>query len=188
MEGYCVMNLLLLGAPGSGKDTLAANLGAHKYKILTTGALYRKEYEDKTELGLEAYSYWGKGNLCPDEMTNQLMFNILSKSDKNNLIFNGYPRTLQQAKYLDTLSNIDLVFNLITPDEIAVGRLLKRARLDDTEESIKQRLKHYYTNSVEMVKYYKSRNIYFELNTNREKEEVLKEALGIINETCQNHT
>jgi len=98
------MNIVILGGAGAGKGTLAKQLQKkHGYFPLAPGELYRKEAELKTEFGLRAKSYWGDGNLCPDEMTNELVKNTISRFIRATFIFDGYPRTAVQAKYLDSI-------------------------------------------------------------------------------------
>ena len=176
------MNIVLLGAPGAGKDTLAKKfLDHYNYQVLTTGALYRKEFEAKTPFGLEAHSYWGNGNLCPDDMTNELMFNtVLKLEDINHIIFNGYPRTVEQSKFLENISKIGLVLDLIVLEENAIKRLLGRGRTDDTVEIIKHRFKVYKHNNAGLVDYYKAKGIYHELYSDGKEQDVFSAALKII--------
>jgi adenylate kinase len=155
-----MVNIVLLGAPGSGKGTLAKQLEEiFKMRVITPGELYRKEAELGTEFGLRAQAYWGDGNLCPDEMTNELMRKtIKTGATYIGQIFDGYPRTIVQAEYLDSITQIDLVFDISISDDVAVKRLLRRAtienRPDDTEEIIQQRLNVYHTNNDSIVQYY----------------------------------
>ena len=151
-------NIVLLGMIGSGKSTLATQLESFGFLVLAPGRLYRSEYEQKTEFGLKAYSYWGNGNLCPDEMTNELMQNIMVAAGSNNLIFDGYPRSKRQAEFLDVHCKIPLVLDLSVSEDTAIKRLLKRKeidnRSDDTEEIIRQRFIVYNKNNKDMVSYY----------------------------------
>ena len=174
------MNIVLLGAPGAGKDTLAGKLSAiYGYKILTTGELYRKEKDAGTELGLRAYSYWGNGNLCPDDMTNELMKNAVSGFSPHDVaIFNGYPRTKAQAEYLDSVSKIGLALNIQVTDDEAIRRLLGRGRIDDTEEIIRHRLAVFHKNNIDIVGYYNSR--LKTVDSNGSPSDVLSKALPFI--------
>lgn len=175
------MNIVLLGAPGAGKDTLAAKLSAvYGYKILTTGELYRKERDAGTELGLRAYSYWGNGNLCPDDMTNELMKNALNALKPTDVaVFNGYPRTKSQAEYLDSVSKIGLALNISVSDDTAIKRLLGRGRIDDTEEVVKQRLAVYHKNNIGVVDYYKDGRLKT-IDGNASPSDVFSRALPLI--------
>lgn len=167
------MNIVLLGAPGAGKDTLANQMhDVYGFKVLTTGALYRKEKELGTELGLRAYSYWGEGNLCPDHMTNELMQSVVARvSLGESLIFNGYPRTVDQAHFLEELSDIKLAISIEVDDDVAVQRMLKRGREGETAEVIKQRLQVYYKNSDLLKSFYNDGNRLIEVDGNGTPEE-----------------
>jgi len=181
------MNIILLGKIGCGKSTLAKQLEPFGYMLLMPGTLYRNEYKNKTIFGIRAQAYWGDGNLCPDEMTNELMKNTIEKIGKDNLIFDGYPRTLIQAQFLDNIVAINFIIDLDIPDDISVKRLLKRREIenrpDDTEEIIRQRLNVYHTNNDAIIKYYSSDLARYKLiNADRPREDVLedvKKALGI---------
>jgi adenylate kinase len=184
------MNIVLLGAPGAGKGTLAKNLCTklNNYKIMAPGELYRKEANLKTEFGLRAMSYLGDGNLCPDEMTNELMHNMILLNHQDSLIFDGYPRRRSQAEFLDTQCWIDLVLDLYVCEEVAVDRIMSRKdvenRHDDTKEIIVQRFAVYDKNNKEIVDYYKScaNLVYHSIDAEGTKEETLNRALKIIEE------
>jgi adenylate kinase len=153
------MNIVLLGGPGSGKGTLAKQLcSKFGYVVLSPGELYRREANLGTEFGLRAKAYWDDGNLCPDEMTNELVRSEVEKLGESSIIFDGYPRTIVQAKYLDSICKIHLILDLYVGDDTVTRRLLKRAsienRPDDTEDVIKTRLKVYHNNIYDIVDYY----------------------------------
>lgn len=146
------MNIIFLGAPGSGKDTLADQLEEHfnNYQILTPGAIYRSEADKKTELGIWARdTFWGKGMLCPDDLTNKIVCSAYEEAnlDKDNItIFNGYPRTRKQASFMLDNMGIDLVLCLDVDEEIAVKRLISRGREDDTQDVIIERFRVFSSN------------------------------------------
>ena len=103
------MNILLFGLPGSGKGTQGDNLVKefNLYKV-STGELLREEIEKKTTLGIKIKSIIDKGSLVSDDNTNNLIEKVvLSKKYFNRLIFDGYPRNLNQAKNLDLLLKKD---------------------------------------------------------------------------------
>lgn len=180
-------NIVLLGAPGAGKDTLALQLqDRYSCRLISPGAIFRREADLGTPLGLKAKNeYWGKGNLCPDEITNELVRSTLerlAKSKVEHTIFNGYPRRLSQAEFLQEISPIDLALDLSVTKETAVSRLLTRRRVDDTKEAIEQRFQAYLENNSDIVQYYKELGVYTSINANQLIPRVLKVALGKLNQ------
>ncbi len=123
------MFVVFLGAPGAGKGTQAAVV-AQKLGIphIATGDLFRQAVEKGTKLGLLAKSYMEKGALVPDEVTIQMLSERLAQPDcKKGCVFDGFPRTLDQAKALDGVmaklkSTIDKAIDIEVPD----AELLKR--------------------------------------------------------------
>ncbi|MBP5343017.1 adenylate kinase [bacterium] len=126
------MNLVILGKPGAGKGTLCqycvkkANL-CH----ISTGDIFRQEISAKTPLGILADSYISKGNLCPDSVTNEIIKNILLKDPSRSYLFDGYPRTVNQADALAQMMNelgikLDAVIDMNVSDEIVIERLSTR--------------------------------------------------------------
>ena len=127
------MNIILFGSPGAGKGTQAAIIikvfNLHK---ISTGDLLRAEIKNKTELGIKIKSIVDEGSFVSDDITNNLINNILSdKKFFNRIIFDGYPRNLNQAKNLNLLlkkynQNISCVLNLKVDKELIVKRILGR--------------------------------------------------------------
>lgn len=174
------MNIVLTGAPGAGKDTLAKKLETqYNFRVLTTGDLYRKEAELGTEFGLKAKEYWIVGNLCPDEMTNNLMRETVSKlNGREHIVFNGYPRTVAQAEYLDNIIRIDLNIHLEVSEETALERLLKRGRIDDKRETIKKRFEEFNLKALPLIEYYGDR--WCRIVSNDTEEAVLQNSIKAI--------
>jgi len=182
------INIILSGTAGSGKDTLARKLKSeYHFHILTPGELYREEAKNKTELGLKAKEYWDTGSLCPDDMTNTLIKNTINSINQaHHFIMNGYPRTLNQAQFLDqeigwgdkTMNAITIHLNI--PEEVAISRLSRRGRLDDKPEVIKKRFLEFNKNIESVLDYYIKLNRLYEINTNRQEEVVFQRALEII--------
>ena len=115
------MNLILLGAPFSGKGTLARQLQADfGLKQISTGDLFRENIKNETEIGILAKSYIDKGQLVPDEVTISMLKERISKDDcKNGVVLDGFPRTVQQAQALESIAKIDTVIVLdVSFDEI----------------------------------------------------------------------
>ena len=127
------MIIIMLGAPGTGKGTVASLL-AKELGIpqVSTGDIFRKNIKEKTELGKLAESYISKGNLVPDDVTIDLVKSRLKESDaKEGVILDGFPRTVRQAEELDKIlqnnqSEVDIVINLVTPEEEIVERIENR--------------------------------------------------------------
>ena len=126
------MNILVLGKPGAGKGSVAEVIKEKNDIIhLSTGDIFRKEIAQKTELGILAKSFIDKGNLVPDEITNEIINNILKKDPSKSYLFDGYPRTVNQAvslkKAMKALGmGLDGVFDLEITDELVIERLTSR--------------------------------------------------------------
>lgn len=127
------MNIIMLGAPGTGKGTIASIL-AERLGIpqISTGDIFRKNIKEGTELGKLADSYISKGQLVPDEVTVKIVEDRLSQDDaKNGVILDGFPRTVVQAdklkEILETKGNkVDITINLTSPKEEIIERIVNR--------------------------------------------------------------
>lgn len=127
------MVIIMLGAPGTGKGTIA-NILTNKLEIpqVSTGDIFRKHIKEGTELGKLAESYIAKGNLVPDDVTIDLVKNRIEEPDvQNGIILDGFPRTVYQAEKLDEIlkekgKKVDLVINLTTPEEEIIERIVNR--------------------------------------------------------------
>lgn len=122
------MRLVIFGPPGSGKGTYASRLAPRLgVPHISTGDILRDEVKSGSELGKSISSYVSSGKLVPDEVVNRVMEKRLSQEDcKRGFILDGYPRTLQQAYFLEGVSKIDFVINLNVPDGVIVRRLSSR--------------------------------------------------------------
>ncbi len=127
------MNIIMLGAPGTGKGTTASIL-SEKLEIpqISTGDIFRSNIKEGTELGKLAESYISKGQLVPDEVTIKIVEDRLQQDDtKNGAILDGFPRTVAQAEALKEMlakkgEKIDIVINLETPEEEIIERIVNR--------------------------------------------------------------
>ena len=131
------MNIILFGPPGAGKGTQAQSIvKKHNYFQLSTGDLLRNEIKKKTDLGNEIEGIISKGNFASDEIVNKLLKNtILNLKFRDRIIFDGYPRSIEQAKKLDLILNefdqkIDLIISLVVPREIIEKRIIGRVTCD----------------------------------------------------------
>lgn len=127
------MNIIMLGAQGTGKGTVAGILsGELGIPQVSTGDIFRKNIKEETELGIKANEYIKNGNLVPDEITVPMVASRLEEDDaKNGVILDGFPRTIAQAEKLDEMlskkgNKIDLVINLTTPRDEIIERILTR--------------------------------------------------------------
>ncbi|MDC3372831.1 adenylate kinase [Candidatus Pelagibacter sp.] len=131
------MNIILFGPPGAGKGTQAQSVvKKHNYFQLSTGDLLRNEIKKKTDLGKEIEDIISKGNFASDQIVNKLLKNtILNLKFRDRIIFDGYPRSIEQAKNLDLILNefdqkIDLIISLVVPREIIEKRIIGRVTCD----------------------------------------------------------
>ncbi len=125
------MNIVLLGAPGSGKGTLAKNLLTKlDLEHISTGDLFRKNISEQTPLGIEAKKYIDQGKLVPNEITDQMLFERLKQAEKG-FILDGYPRNLEQAKELHVMMDrlgrkVTHTIALSVDEDIIVERISNR--------------------------------------------------------------
>ncbi len=127
------MVIIMLGAPGTGKGTIAGILSKNlNIPQVSTGDIFRKHIKEGTELGQLAEKYISKGQLVPDEVTVGLVENRLDEEDvKEGIILDGFPRTVRQAEELDEMlqkrnRKVDMVINLTTPEEEIIERIVNR--------------------------------------------------------------
>ncbi len=160
-----MINIILFGPPGSGKGTQAENL-VKRYKLMhiSTGDLFRYNLKNNTKLGLEAKKYIDKGELVPDQVTVKMLKDKVESNPKaKGFIFDGFPRTLPQARSLNRLmakkGGISKLLMLDVPDAELTKRLLKRGktsgRTDDKDKSIiANRLQVYKETTSPVFDYY----------------------------------
>ena len=162
-----MLNIVIFGAPGSGKGT-QSELIAEKYQLvhLSTGDMLREEIAHGTEVGKIADALISKGNLAPDDLIIQMIEQKINtyKKNCNGFIFDGFPRTVAQAKALDELlakhgKKLTLMIDLHVDEHLLIDRLLKRGltsgRADDNLEVIKKRLEVYHQVTVPVLDFYK---------------------------------
>ena len=122
------MRLIFLGPPGSGKGTQAKIL-SKKIKIpqISTGDLFRENLKNQTELGIKAQKIMEEGLLVPDEVTNEMVEVRLKQKDcKKGYILDGYPRTLPQAEFFDSIQKVDMVINFELEEVEVIKRISGR--------------------------------------------------------------
>lgn len=197
------MKIVLLGPPGSGKGT-QAELICNKYNIphISTGDIFRQNIREKTPLGVSIEECIAKGELVPDEITNLVVKDRLSKSDcKKGFVLDGFPRNLDQSKFLDSVTNIDKAIMIDLEDEEIIKRLSTRRmcrkcgnptnvgwlvdgkcekcggevfiRQDDMPETIKNRLEKQKL-PQNVVDFYQSKNVFEKVSSLGGKEETFE--------------
>ncbi|MFH5800063.1 adenylate kinase [Haladaptatus sp. CMAA 1911] len=172
-------NILILGAPGAGKGTQSARI-AEEFGVehVTTGDALRANKHMETEYGTPA-SFMDEGELVPDAVVNEIVQAALAEAD--GYVLDGYPRNLSQAEYLDDITDLDVVLYLDVAEDELVGRLTGRRldpetgdiyhvdynpaedeavkerlvqRDDDTEETVRERLRVYRENTEPVIDHY----------------------------------
>ena len=131
------MNIILLGAPGAGKGTLASKI-SDKFQLphVSTGDIFRENIKNQTPIGLLAKSYIDKGQLVPDEVTCKIVEERIAREDcAGGYMLDGFPRTLAQAEALDKITNVDLVINIDVDFSLLMGRLCGRRVCKNCGES-----------------------------------------------------
>lgn len=186
-----MLNIILFGAPGSGKGTQSALL-AKEYGLhhLSTGEVLRAEIATGSELGKQIDALISVGNLVPDDMMLGVIDNYLSNlpEDCKGTIFDGYPRTVAQAeafagllhKYKMTAVMIDLMVD----EQLLIQRLIDRGkvsgRTDDQLNTIRHRIAVYHTQTEPVAEYYLHHGNYFAVNGNYAAEDVFPQIQRII--------
>lgn len=172
-------NIIILGPQGSGKSTQAKFLSQRLgLPILEVGGMLRQKAQEDTQLGRKVKEAVQKGELVPGQTTFLLLKEELAGPQySQGVVIDGAPRTLEQARLLGGLLNIEKVFYVYVPDEICVGRLLKRGRADDTPELIKTRLSLYHQNTQPALEYYKRKGILEEVDGTKTPDEVFSKIL-----------
>lgn len=200
------MKIIFLGAPGSGKGTVAFKLAQEfGFFQLSPGNLFRQAVKDETALGKEVKSILDKGELVPNEITNELV----KQNVKEKTIFDGYPRTIEQAQALDSYTKVDRVVFFDIKEETVVSRLSGRRvcpvcqtvyhieslppkeegvcdndgaklilRDDDKPEVVKQRFRVYKESTVPLVERYKE--VLLQTDASLTPDEVYKDVVKLL--------
>ena len=169
-------NIVIFGAPGSGKGTQSDLLIEH-YGLghISTGDVLRSEIKKGTELGKTAQSYIDKGNLIPDDLMISILANVYDSYGRGHkgVIFDGFPRTIPQAEALKKMldergDKVAAMLELDVPEDELMKRLIKRGkdsgRADDNEETIKKRLVVYHSQTQPLIEWYKNEGLHYHID------------------------
>lgn len=159
-------NIVIFGAPGSGKGTQSDKIVAkYGYKHISTGDVLRGEIKNGTELGKTAKGYIDNGQLIPDSLMIDILAGVYdSFGTVEGVIFDGFPRTIPQAEALKKMleergTEVGVMLDLEVPEDELMDRLIKRGQLsgraDDNEETIKKRLTVYHNQTAPLIDWYK---------------------------------
>ena len=177
------MNVIIFGAPGAGKGTQANNI-VKRFNLyqVSTGEILRNEIKKQTDIGKEIENIITKGGFATDEIVNKLIKNIISDPQKKNkLIFDGYPRSLSQAKNLDLLlyrsnQKIDFIFFLDVNKDTIIKRIEKRKilekRSDDNLNTILKRYDAYMETTRPVLDFYSKKPNFYEIDGSEKIEEI----------------
>ena len=202
------MKLVLLGAPGAGKGTQAVFLkDRHGLAHISTGDILRQNVKEETPLGLEAKKYMDAGQLVPDEVVmNMMKAKLESLGKEKGFMLDGFPRTVKQAEFLESITDLDGVIMFKVSDDDIVKRLMNRAvcrscgaittwendkcpscggelyrRADDNEDTIRSRLKVFHEQTEALIEFYRARKLLLEVDATGMPEEIFERVLSLLN-------
>ncbi len=149
------MNIILFGPPGSGKSTYSDMLSSDlNMTHISMGGLLREISKEESDLGKNIKATLDKGDLVSDELVLEVFEKKINNID-GDVIIDGLPRTLNEAKKMEDVINVDAVISLKFPRDLLKKRLLERGRDDDTKETIKNRFSIYDNKSKKALEFYK---------------------------------
>lgn len=181
------MNIVIFGAPGSGKGTQSEKL-IERYGLhhISTGEVLRDHIARKTPIGQIAKTYINQGQLIPDSLMIRILEEIIENEPKaqKGVILDGFPRTIAQAEALDRFMakhgrEIEHVIGLEVPEDELIDRMIKRGqqtgRADDNPETIKNRLKVYHESTTPLREFYKKAGKYRKINGSGSVNDIFEE-------------
>ena len=186
------MNIIIFGPPGAGKGTQAKYLvnKLNSFQV-STGDMLREEIKKNTTIGKNIINNMNEGKFVDDEIVNKLLENVIFDPNKmNKLIFDGYPRTINQAKNLDNLLNksnqkIDFIFFLNVKKDSIIKRVEKRKilekRSDDNSETILKRYDTYMDVTKPVLDFYSKKENYHEIDGSLEIDNISQKIAEILN-------
>jgi adenylate kinase len=173
-----MFNLIVFGPPGSGKGTQSQIIAKkHGFLHLSTGDLFRKEMQQQTAMGQLAAKFIDRGMLVPDNIVMRELYRFaLHHQDAPGIVFDGFPRTIEQAIVLDKVFHkkelkITLVIAMLVPEQELIHRVMERSkdsnRSDDNLHIIQKRLEVYRQQTHPVIDYYKTSKRLVEVNGSR---------------------
>ena len=204
------MKILLLGQITCGKGTLSENLNAkYGYQGVSIGQILRDETQKDTEEAKIILDYQQRGVLVPNDITLKVLKNYLKNVGEANLIFDGYPRNLDQAKALEEITDLDAVFVLEVDDDIVMYRAMGRRcckdcgaithidllngktnclkcggeliiRNDATEEATRAKMQSYYKDTLPLVDFYKGKYPVYYIDANKNPEHTMRQVEDVL--------
>ncbi|HJD53627.1 MAG TPA: adenylate kinase [Candidatus Avibacteroides avistercoris] len=186
-----MLNIVIFGAPGSGKGTQSARI-VEKYGVshISTGDVLRAEIKKGSELGKVAKGYIDQGQLLPDALIIDILASVLdSLKDSRGVIFDGFPRTIPQAEALKKMlsergQDVSVMLDLDVPEDELIDRLIKRGqesgRADDNLETIKKRLTVYSEQTSPLKDFYKAEGKYQHINGVGSMDAIFDEIASVI--------
>ena len=205
------LSLVFLGAPGAGKGTQATKI-CEKYNIphISTGDILRANIKAGTPLGLQAKAIIDKGLLVPDEVVIGLMKDRLAQEDcSKGYLLDGFPRTIEQAKALDSFENVNMAINIAVNEDEVVDRIAGRRmctcgesyhistyksdtcakcgsklyqRDDDKPATVKARLDVYNKQTAPLIEYYGNKNILYTVDGSKDIKDVYASIVKVIDD------
>ncbi len=185
-------NIVIFGAPGSGKGT-QSDLLIKKYGFghISTGDVLRNEIKNGTELGKTAKGYIDNGQLIPDELMVSILASVYDGfgADHAGVIFDGFPRTIAQAEALKAMlaergHAVAAMIELDVPEAELMKRLIKRGlesgRSDDNEETIKKRLDVYHNQTSPLIDWYEKEGIHNHIDGLGELDRIFKDICEVV--------
>ena len=185
-------NIVIFGAPGSGKGTQSDLLIDHYgLEHISTGDVLRNEIKKGTELGKTAQGFIDNGQLIPDDLMVSILAKVYDEFGRGHkgVIFDGFPRTIPQAEALKQMLNergdkVAAMIELDVPEDELMKRLLLRGqqsgRADDNEETIKKRLVVYHSQTQPLIEWYRQEGLHHHINGSGTLERIFKDIQEVI--------
>ena len=185
-------NIIIFGAPGSGKGTQSDKLIAkYGFNHISTGDVLRAEIKNGTELGKTAQQYIEQGQLIPDDLMISILASVYDGFGRGHkgVIFDGFPRTIPQAEALKQMlsergDKVAAMVELDVPEDELMKRLVLRGqqsgRADDNEETIKKRLTVYHQQTMPLIEWYKQEGLHHHINGLGELERIFDDICNVI--------